>query len=386
MKKKILSAFNVKNKLAFNALLFVGFFAVNFSLNAQTVTTIGQVLGNPSGIAVDAAGFVYIAERAPTTTITKLNQSTGLTSIFSSTGFNDPMDIAFGPNSELFVADVVSNSILKIPFTGGTATSYVTGADKPTGLAFDSDTLYYIEYTTQKIFKVLPGGGAVGSLNVIQISDSALWMSPGARGVSLTLLADGNLFVTAGLHYSQYIVNKTTGSIITEIYNESEGTIFGAEELSDGAIYMPGNSTNKIYKWSSNVTDSSPWFGNGTSDSVDGSDTIASFDSPYFMASDASDNLYVTDYTSKKIRKISNAVASTNTLENEFISIYPNPTSSFLKIELEEISDITIYSTDGKIVTQLNNASNYSIDATSFKNGVYYIQSTSGSTQKFIKQ
>ena len=385
MKKQLLHLCDTSKKTALKAMLFTGFLTSVFNLNAQTVTTIGQVSGPPSGIAVDNAGFVYIAERAPSSTITKLNQTTGLTSVFSNAGFNDPMDIEIGPNGELFVADFVSNSILKIPSSGGTATSYVTGAEQPVGLAFDGDTLYYIEYTSQLIFKVAPGGGAVGTSSIIQVTSTPLWMASGARGTGLTILSNGNLFVTAALHLYQYELDKRTGVIIYDIEGD-DNTVFGASQLSDGNLYMPGNSSNKIYKWNYGSPSNSEFCGEGTSISVDGTNPSAAFDSPYFIANDANDNLYVTDYYSKKIRKISNAVASLNEFEDELISIYPNPTSSFLTIELKEISDLTIYSADGKIVSQLNNALNYSIDASSFKNGVYYVQTENGATQKFIKQ
>ena len=361
-----------------------GIVSLLFSVNAQTASTIGQTTGDPSGIAVDATGNVYIAERAPTPRITKINQTTGQSSVFSNSGIMDPLHIAVGSDNKLYVADYAGGKILTIPSAGGPATPYETGATQPVGIVFDMDTLYYIEYSSQMIFKVLPGGGSVGGSNVIQISDSAFWMGPNARGTGLTLLSDGNLFVTAALHYSHYVVNKSTGSIITEIYSD-ESIVFNATLLSDGNIYMPGYNTNKIYKWNDTQSDSYSFFGNGSPNSVDGSDTIAAFHGPYYIAKDQNDNLYVSDSDSKKIRKITNAIATLTEHKQGIVSISPNPASSLINILLDREDTLTILSSEGRIIAKLSGASAYAFDVSELNNGFYFIKSENSGTQRFIK-
>ena len=269
----------------------------------QTVSTIGQTSETPAGIAVDATGNVYIAERSPGSKISKLNQTTGISTVFSNLGITDPIDIDLGPNNDLFIADYGADAILRVPNTGGAASVYVSGASSPAGVVFDADTLYFIEYVSQIIYKVLPGGGAVGSASVIQISDSALWMNANARGLGLLFLPDGNLLVTAANGGNNlYVVDKNTGSIISES-DCADLAVFNAVQLSDGKYYLPGLHTHKIYQWSGIYgTDAIPYFGNGADTSANGSDTIASFSGSYFLAKDQSDNLYVTDANSKKIR------------------------------------------------------------------------------------
>lgn len=371
------------------SLLIIGFAFTTCLTNAQTVSTIGQTIGVPSGIAVGSNGDIYVAERSPGAKITKFNSTTFASSTFSISGFVDPLKIAFGPGGKLFVADFNTGKIVSIPATGGVASDYVTGASQPAGFTFDGDTLYFIEYTSQKIFKALPGGGAVGSVNVVQISDSALWMSPGGRGTGLTLLPNGNLYVTAALNYMHYEVSKVTGSIIEEIYVEtaleSAHTVFDATLLSDDKIYLPIYSQNKLWTRAMTSFGCEDYMGNGSSASIDGSDTIAAFHGPYFIAHDASENLYVTESDSKNIRKITNAIVGINDIVNTSFKVHPNPTANYINIQLEVVTNLSILSSEGKIIATLSGSSNYHFDASTLENGVYFIQAENGGVQKFIK-
>jgi sugar lactone lactonase YvrE len=352
----------------------------------QTVSTIGQTSETPSGIAVDATGNVYFAERSPGSKISKLNQTTGISTIFSNSGINDPMDIEFGPNNDIFVADYGANAILRVPSTGGAASVYVSGTSGPAGVVFDADTLYFIEYVSQIIYKVLPGGGAVGSANVIQISNASLWMGcPNARGTGLEMLTNGNLFVTSALCYASYEIDKVTGSIVNNI-NSVEGTTFSAVRLADNNIYMPGLYSHQILKWDINSSDDFAIIGDGSANSVDGDASTCSFDGPYFIAKDQDDNLYVTEANSKKIRKITNTIVSVPEFENTIISIYPNPSTIDINIQLSKVNTIRIFTVEGRLVTQLSGSSNYLYNTEIIENGIYFIQTENGTTQKFIKQ
>jgi len=73
-----------------------------------------------------------------------------------------------------------------------------------------------------------------------------------------------------------------------------------------------------------------------------------------------------------------------NELESTF-SIFPNPTSRMISIQLESQTNLVILSSEGKTVATLSGASNYNFDAANLENGVYFIQSENGATQKFIK-
>ena len=68
------------------------------------------------------------------------------------------------------------------------------------------------------------------------------------------------------------------------------------------------------------------------------------------------------------------------------VSIYPNPTSSTLKIEVKEQTQITIVNALGEVVKTETIKGLSTIDVTELSTGVYFIQSNTGIKTKFIKQ
>ena len=77
-------------------------------------------------------------------------------------------------------------------------------------------------------------------------------------------------------------------------------------------------------------------------------------------------------------------------LLQEFYSIYPNPTTSALQLNLAQnvsVQNVVILNSNGQKVKEQNEAS--SIDVSELSNGLYFVQVTTNkgiSTQKFIKQ
>jgi hypothetical protein len=71
------------------------------------------------------------------------------------------------------------------------------------------------------------------------------------------------------------------------------------------------------------------------------------------------------------------------------LSIYPNPTSDFIKIECKEKSSLTISTTQGKLLRKINIIGTYNLDVSQYPKGIYIVSLKSGeniSTQKIMKQ
>jgi len=68
------------------------------------------------------------------------------------------------------------------------------------------------------------------------------------------------------------------------------------------------------------------------------------------------------------------------TTENSSYSIYPNPTTSMITVQVPEISDISIIDISGKVVIKQTISSSESINLGNLNKGVYFVNITSEST------
>ncbi len=81
-------------------------------------------------------------------------------------------------------------------------------------------------------------------------------------------------------------------------------------------------------------------------------------------------------------------VSISTTITNNILSIYPNPASESIIIELNTSQDIIIYSIDGRCIYKTDQASNYhQINISQWESGIYVIKTTRDPhlTYKFIK-
>ncbi|MEI6714269.1 MAG: HYR domain-containing protein [Verrucomicrobiota bacterium] len=136
-----------------------------------------------------------------------------------------------------------------------------------------------------------------------------------AVGVSVD--ADGNLYVTDNANHR--LRKITSGGVVSTLAGSGlSGAVDGpgasasfyylSQVCVDGSgnVYVTDNSLDKIRKITSEGVVST-FAGSGSSGSVDGTGTAASFNSPHGVCVDGSGNVYVADIYSNKIRKITSA-------------------------------------------------------------------------------
>lgn len=125
---------------------YVGFDGVVSNLaGAPTVAGFADGTGSaarfnsPIGLAVDAAGVIYIAD-SKNNAIRKLSLANAVTTY--ATNFNQPNGVAIGDNGDVWVADTLNHRIKVVltnsPFTGTLSTNVVVRAG--TGISGSSDT------------------------------------------------------------------------------------------------------------------------------------------------------------------------------------------------------------------------------------------------------
>ena len=188
--------------------------------------------------------------------------------------------------------------------------------NNPTGVVIDAlGNIYVADYFAHKIRKIsnsgvvttLAGSGNVGSID--DTGSVASFNYPFA----LALDASENIYV-ADLYNNKIRKVTPTGVVTTLAGSGSSGSIDGIgtaatfQSPSGIAIDPSGDlfvveSSNKIRKISpSGVV--TTFAGNGDNISLDGNGLNASFGTPYGICADANGNLFVTDLGSSKIRKV----------------------------------------------------------------------------------
>lgn len=291
----------MKNKtlLFFNFLLFISFqtfFAQNYSVStfagsgtAGSTNNSGTSASftNPTGITIDNTGNFYVADYG-NKIIRKITAS-GDVSTFAGSGetgntnangilasFNNPTSVVTDTSGNIYVADTENNVIRKISSSGdvttfaGDGTNGSTDANgtlasfnKPTGVAIDNTgNIYVADSENNKIRKITPAG------------DVSTLAGSGASGSD------------------DLVGNLATFAIPTGVAVDSFGNVYVADS--------EGSKIRKITPAGQVTT----FAGNGIFGSDDGIGTAATFGSPYSVAVDSSNNVYVADTNNHKIRKI----------------------------------------------------------------------------------
>lgn len=151
-----------------------------------------------------------------------------------------------------------------------------------------------------------------------------------------------------------------------------------------GNIYASDWSRNSVQKWAPGATTGTIVAGGNGSGSA-----ANQLSTPIGVFVDATGNIFVADADNHRIQKISqSSTTELNELKTDnLITIYPNPTSSILNIEVKEQTQITIVNVLGDVVLKQTIAGLNKLDVSALNSGVYFIQdSKSGKAIKFIKE
>lgn len=240
----------------------------------------------PAGITLDAAGNVYVTDNnrirkitinpaAGTCTLAGNGIAGNTNDIGSFSRFNLPAGVAVDAAGNVYVADEANDQIRKITSTGvttilaGSKGGFADGAgttarfNTPTGVAVDgSGNVYVADQINHRIRKIT-AAGVVSTL-----------AGNGTRG-----FADG-AGTTAQFNYPVAVATDAAGN-----------------------VYVADANNNRIRKVTTDGTVST-LAGNGTTGFADGSATAAKFSSPAALTVDAQGNVYVADKRNNRIRKI----------------------------------------------------------------------------------
>jgi hypothetical protein len=292
-------------------------------------------LSNPSGLAFDEAGDLYVTNgnavppTAINNTVSVFPEQSGtlfgvpvtrhvLTTVFS--GLSDPMGLAFDHGGNLYVANVqngtvsvlpkASGTLFGVPVTENTPATVVSALSTPQRLAFDQAGNLYITSFLDNTVSVLPQ--ASGTLFGMSVTENALatLVSGLDRPGGLGLDHAGNLYIA---NFTAATGPNVNGTI--SVLPKASGTLFGVPVTENtlatlvsgldrpialafddaGNLYMP-NLTGTIPNVNQTISvlpnASGTLFGVPVTDNTLA--TVASYpDGPVALAFDDAGNLYI---------------------------------------------------------------------------------------------
>ena len=298
----------------------------------------------PTGVAVDPAGNLYVADygnneirKITTAGVVSTLAGNGTQGSINGAGnvatFNGPTSLALDPSGNIYVADDNNNQIRKITpagmvstLAGSDSTGAVDGIGPaayffgPGGVACDAQGNVYVADAGNNLIRMITPAGSVttiaGNINAGYNNGAAITAASFNNPVGLTLDASGNIYVADMLNNA---IRKISGGQVTTFAgSDSTASING--QGTSAAFYFPNSiaidASGNVYVTeyvsdlirkidrNGNVT---TFAGNGNAGQADSTGTAASFNGPSGVAVDAKGNVYVADTYNNVIRKITPA-------------------------------------------------------------------------------
>lgn len=307
-------------------------------------------LSNPSSVAVDANGNVYIADYQ-NFRVRKVNSTTGIISTVAGTGIQGysgdgglatqgkldaPSGVILDADGNLIISDTYNQRIRKVDLTTGIlntiAGTGVTGfADGPTfqsklnvpqGLALDAlGNIYFSEIVNRRIRKIVGTTISTVAGNGGFDGDGGLAIDASLKGPQgVTLDVDGNIYISDSQNNRIRKVDHSTGIISTIAGNGTPDYGGDGGPAINALLYLPrgllfdkdgnllftdgGNHSVRVINRTTGIITTIAGIGQFGNGGDNGLASNASLFDPSSITFDSHDNLYIADQLNNKIRKV----------------------------------------------------------------------------------
>lgn len=288
----------------------------------------------PTGVAVDSTGKIFVTDQGSqivrkiivTEGVTTLAGTPGLSGTADGTGadarFVNPTGIAADDAGNIYVADRVNHTVRKITPDGvvttlagsaglsGSANGKGTAArfGLPIGIAVDGGgNIYVADTDNTTVRKVTPDGDVTtlaGSPGVPGDTDATGDAARFRRPFGLTVDDGGNVYVADGGNKSIRKIDAA-GAVTTLGRDAGFNDPFGIAVDSAGNIYVADDTNEIVRKVTPDGAMTTTLAGMaGVIGSTDGTGTTARFSLPGGLAVDRAGNIYVADTNNSAIRKV----------------------------------------------------------------------------------
>ncbi len=299
----------------------------------------------PEGVAVDAAGNVYVADTG-NAAIRKITSAGVVTTLAGSPGslgstdgtgtsalFYQPSGIAFNSTNGLYVVDYFNNTVRQVS-TNGTVitaaglagtTGSADGANSsarfwgPQAVAVNSAGLVFIADTANSTIRMMTTAWVVSTLAGSPSEGTANGVTSSARFYSPQNMAVDNSTNIYVADTQNSVIRKITPSGTVSVLAGSVGVFGSAEGTgagvlfsgpqgvavdSGGNIYVADTGNSTIRKLTAGGASSTLAGSAGNPGNADGTGTGAQFYEPKGVAVDSAGNVFVADTWNHTIRKI----------------------------------------------------------------------------------